>query len=167
VFVRNDVALRVAQRTDAQRVLVGRRVHPTIVDVDVLIAHIRHAAGDHDLRRFAHQLVGDAVIVGVPVVPAHRRGEGERLTRDDAKQSRGLTAGVFRAQRDAVGAGHGSGSGDDAGAWIESQRRGQPIGAELHRPLALAGDAVKKRVAGTGTVDRGAVETRRWAGLGC
>ena len=56
------------------------------------------------------------------------------------------------------------GAGDDAGVGVEREPGRQPVGRELHRPLAGAGDAVQERMAGPGPVDLRAVDARRGQG---
>jgi len=71
--------------------------HPAVVDADKFVADVGHAAGDHRVGRLAHQFVGDTVVVRVPVVPAHRRGEREAIAHHDGECFRGRAATAARA----------------------------------------------------------------------
>lgn len=50
-------------------------LHPAIVDVDVLVAGVAEAAGDHDVRDFADERVVDFTAEGVPRGPALQGNE--------------------------------------------------------------------------------------------
>ena len=80
-----DHAAFVPRRDLLVRILGPRPAHPRIVDVHVLVAVVREARLDHDVRRLAHQGVARLLVEGVPVVPAHRRREGQRVADDDAE----------------------------------------------------------------------------------
>src|SRR5262249_57186606 len=51
--------------------------HPAVVDVDVLVPGRLHPRADHDVGGLLDQRLVDVAAERVPVVPAHRRGEGE------------------------------------------------------------------------------------------
>ena len=50
---------------------------PAIVNVDVFVARVFHAGGDHRVGGFADQLLVHLVGEFIPTVPAHLRGQGQ------------------------------------------------------------------------------------------
>ena len=52
---------------------------PAIVDDDVFVAGVFHAAGDHRVGHAANHVVADVAVKFVPGVPAHRRSFGEAV----------------------------------------------------------------------------------------
>src|SRR5665213_658748 len=52
---------------------------PCIVDIDVHVPCIPHAAGDHGIRHFSHGHVVDVLLKEVPTVPTHRRSLRESV----------------------------------------------------------------------------------------
>src|SRR5205823_1672420 len=52
---------------------------PAVVDHEILIARVAHAALHHCVRRLPDELRADVAPKVVPAVPAHRRGAGETV----------------------------------------------------------------------------------------
>ena len=141
-------------------------VHPTIVDVDVLVADVGHPGADHHVGRLADQLVGDPVVVCVPMVPAHRRGQRQQspLTIFSGRDARPWR--VLRVQHERIGAALGSRAAEDAGGRVELQTGRQILRGELHRPAAGGWNAVKERMPGAAAVDLRSVYSWCRSGLG-
>ena len=139
--------------------LVALFLHPAVVDIDVLIAVIGHAGGDHDIGGIAHVLLGDAVVVDVPAIPAHRRRQGQRVADHDLERPLAGPMLVLGPQR------HGpfapvlrDPAGDDAGSGVQLQALGQAGGREVDRPRPRAGNSIDERPSRPGAVDLRAVD---------
>ena len=144
------------------RILGPRPAHPRIVDVHVVVAVIRHARLDHDVGRLAHQGVARLLVEGVPVVPAHRRGERQRVADDDAEAALGAAPGIRRSHRRVVRAQRriADSAADDAGGRLEGETGREALHDELHRAIAGRRNAIQEGVAGPDAVDRGPVDAR-------
>jgi len=162
VLVGQNGAGGVARRACESRVGGIGPHHPAVVDIDVLVAEIRHAGPDHGVRRLAKQFVADAVVVRVPMVPAHGRRQRERVAGDNPELASRGSALVPGPQRDGeLAALPRRRPGDDAGVAVESEAARQALGGEPHGPLARARNAVKERSPRTAPVDTGAVQAGR------
>ena len=84
---------------DALLDVFGGDAHPAIVDADIRIPDIGHAAGHHGFGGRADFGVGDEMVVGIPVVPAHRRSQGEFVADDECQLALVLAVVVLRVER--------------------------------------------------------------------
>ena len=147
--------------------LVAFLLHPAIVDIDVLVSVVGHAGGDHDIGGMTHVLLGDAVVVDIPAIPAHRRRQGQRVADDDLErphadplrvlgfESCGPLAPVLRDS-----------ARDDASRGVKLQALGQAGGREVEGTQPRAGNAVEERLSRPGAVDPWAVDLRLRPRLG-
>ncbi len=165
MLVGQDVALRIAERTNLLRVGAVLRVPPAIVDIDVLIADVGHPFLHHHVGGLAHQLVGNAAVVGVPVVPAHRRRERERVAADDLERPAGLTPRILYMEADDVLATLLQRTGDLAGFRIDFQPVGQALNREFHRPRPGGGNRKQERTPRPHAEHPGPVDPGRGRGL--
>ena len=140
MLVRQDVALRIAERTNLFRVRAVLGVCPAIVDIHILIADVGHPRFHHHVGGIPHQLVGNASVISVPVVPAHRWRQRERVAANDLERPPGLALGILRAKRDNVLATLRKRTGDLAGRRIDLQPFGQTFDRKFHRPLPGGGN---------------------------
>ena len=113
--------------------------------------------GDHQLGRLAHELVGDAVVVGVPIVPAHRRRQSQRVAADDLYRPLGRALRVLRAESHTIFAFLRNCPADDARVAIEREAVGKSFGREPHRSPARGRNAIEKRMRRAAGIDLGAV----------
>ena len=155
-----DHAAFVPRRNLLVRILGPRPAHPRIVDVHVLVTMIRHARLDHDVGRLAHQGVARLLVEGVPVVPAHRRGERQRVADDDPERPLCASSGVGCDHGRLVRARGlvGNRAADDAGCGVEGQAFRETLDAERHRAVTGRGNAIQEWVPGPDAVDRRSVD---------
>ena len=92
-----DVA---GQRLHVGELFVGQDIpvgvaagFPRVVDIDVDVARVAHAAGGDGVGHFAHALVVHPAGEFVPTVPAHRRGERQPIGRQRLHRRQRLMRG--------------------------------------------------------------------------
>ncbi len=166
VPVGKDVPCGVAERPDAERIGIGRAVHPAIIDVYVLVSGVGHPGRHHNVCRFADERIGDAAVMSIPVVPSHGGGKGQPLTAHDPQPALRPPVSVRGTERHGILTCRRRTPADYAGRLIDTERRGEILGPEQDRALPRAGDPVEKRVPRATTVDAGAVYARSRAGRG-
>ena len=133
---------------------VASLLHPAVINVDVLVSVVGHAGGDHHVGRVAHVLLGDVMIVDVPTVPAHRRGQSQCITDDDSERPLVRPVLIPRSQRHRPFASLTRDPAcDDTGLRVELQVRRQPRRGKPNRSGASARDSVDERSSRAGAID--------------
>jgi hypothetical protein len=76
---------------------------PAVVNIDINVTRIAHAAGDQRVRRILDQLFIDSTSERIPRVPAHRRTLPQlgELARGARRDGNGDALCVSRIERDA------------------------------------------------------------------
>ena len=75
---------------------------PALVDDDVGVAGLGHAAGDHCIGHGANGGVVEVIMELVPAIPAHGRSAREAVVRQIAQLGQGKTAGMRHLLGDAL-----------------------------------------------------------------
>src|SRR5260370_24156257 len=76
---------------------------PSVVDVDVNVAGIAHAAGCHGVRALAHGFVVDSSGEFVPTAPTHRRRLGTTIRRTHLKPRKTIVTSRQLSKRGITG----------------------------------------------------------------
>ena len=159
ILVGHDPALVIPQRPNPLLIPVLGGVHPAVINVHVAVAHIRHPARNHQIRRLPHHLVRHPVVMCIPMIPAHRRRQRKGFPGDDPQGSRVRAVCVLRPDRHCVGSSRGVLPGNDPCRLIHLQPGRKPGEGEFHRAHPLRRNAVEERIAGTAAVNRRPVKT--------
>ena len=162
--VRVDPARGVALRSLEVRLLRPRLHRPAVVDVDVLVAVVGEAARDDRVGGLPHDPVGDVVLPHVPAVPAHVRGQRQRVADHDPERALRRAVAVRGRQGDGVRARGRHRPADPAVGRVEPKAGGKALGREAHRPLAGRGDREEEGRSGPRAEHPRAVDARGRAG---